>query len=418
MSHAQQPLASGRGARKTAFAVAMGVSRTVGGALGRSLVLAMSLAACHVVEAKVHNLDQLHDGDSNHRYVAAIEGDFEFVLRHKILGVFQGAGAHFADASAEKVEAPADLCLENLIGLEDGDPRDPVVAGRQVEWFARLAVEDPWQLSRERCVLALAAAGRRLSAGMPAGLGADQTPADAQALGDKLTPIVQAARELLERKRTRADLETACDGVRALELDLAGARRALRVVTELVDVVGGRDPDMEPLFALDLDLQRLCVRRALALAIDDRIPSVRAAALASTAEIGGRLSIDTVLFDRLRKDPEPEVAIAIVDALARAGDLPVESAVAGRGRDVWLETLYGMLDRRPESDVRMHAMMALGRLSGSGITSLREEDWQAWWNARSTTPSSATTPSPAVSPSPSTASVNTPSASPSSAPIH
>jgi hypothetical protein len=37
---------------------------------------------------------------------------------------------------------------------------------------------------------------------------------------------------------------------------------------------------------------------------------------------------------------------------------------------------------RPESSVRVGAMRALGRVSGSGISSLREEDWQAWWLAR------------------------------------
>ena len=44
--------------------------------------------------------------------------------------------------------------------------------------------------------------------------------------------------------------------------------------------------------------------------------------------------------------------------------------------------LWNQVENRRESEVRVHAMMALAALSESGIKSLREEDWQAWWYAR------------------------------------
>lgn len=370
MSHAQGPLAPGRGVRGTVSAA------------GAILAGLLPLGACQVVGAKVHNLEELHAPDSSHRYTAALSGDFEYVLRHELIGRLPGRAAELAKEAPEPVEAPADACLENLIALEEGDATNPVVAGRQVEWFARLAVEDPWQLSRERCVLALAAAGRRLEAGMPAGLGADQHPAGPEDLSARLAPVVEEVRAIVDRRGDVARLRAACDGVRALELDLSGARRALRLATEVLDGLGTRDRDLDPVRELHVDLQRICVRRAIAAALDDRVPNVRAAALASVAQMGGRRAIDTVLYDRLRKDPEPEVAVAIVDALAANGELPAGGGNGARPREEWLAALYALLVQRPESEVRVHAMMALSRLAGAGFTSLREEDWQAWWFAR------------------------------------
>ena len=339
-------------------------------------------AACRVTEAKIYNLDQLHDADSHHRYRAALEGDWEYVLRHKLFSIFKVTGANLSEKSASNVEAPADECLANLIALEEADPRDPVIAGRQVEWFARLSVEDPWSLSRERAVTALAKAGERLSVGLPRGLGSDLVPATPEILSEHLSRVVKAMRAVIERQSTRADLERACNDVRALDLDLAGARRALRVASELVSAAGTRDPDLEPLTAWSDDLQRVCIARALALAIDDKEPLVRAAALSSSARIGGRAAVDAVLFERLTREGDPEVVIAILDILARLGPTAVDQPSGGKSREDWLRAVYTLVERSRESEVRVHAMQALASLSGSGLKSLREEDWQSWWYAR------------------------------------
>jgi hypothetical protein len=351
-----------------------------------------ALPACNVAEAKIYNLDQLHDSESHHRYTAALEGDFEYVIRHQLFGLFRHEGEGTAGKDSSRVDAPADECLENLIELESIDTADPAVSGQKVGWFARLAVEDPWQLSRQRAVLALASVGDRLKAGLPSGLGKDQKPADPELVASTLTPLVKALREVLagsgrERDDARAGLEQACTAVRALDYDMAGARRALAVVVALQGTAGTRNPDTAPLAELSLDLQRLCVRRALARAIDDVSPIVCAAALSSTARIGGRAAIDTVLFDRLRRlsgdaNAAPEVLIAIADTLAASGPLPQTAGPGGHTRDEWLAGLYKLVSLRPEEEVRVHAMMALSRLSGAGFASLHEEDWQEWWNAQ------------------------------------
>jgi hypothetical protein len=56
----------------------------------------------------------------------------------------------------------------------------------------------------------------------------------------------------------------------------------------------------------------------------------------------------------------------------------------GKAREDWLKALWTLVETRRESEVRVHAMMALAKLSDAGIGSLREEDWQAWWYARNT----------------------------------
>jgi hypothetical protein len=257
-----------------------------------------------------------------------------------------------------------------------------VTAGKQVEWFARLAVEDPWHLSRERAVLALTKAGIRLGAGLPSALGSDQKAADPDTVVNAVTPLVRAVRGVLEKTGTRAELEAACSAVRSLDYDMAGGRRALALVVALQRSAGTRSPDIAPLAELSLDLQRICVRRALAMAIDDKSPIVRAAALRSAARIGGRRAIDEILFDRLKREPEPEVVVVILDTLAELGPLPETAGPGEQPRDKWLAAFYELLVRRKEEVVRVHAMIALSKLSGAGFTSLREEDWQAWWNAR------------------------------------
>lgn len=346
------------------------------------MLVCAALAGCRVSEAKIHNLEQLHDAESRHRYSAALEGDLEFVLRHKVLGALAFGKAQPGLKSPAEIEAPADACLENLIELAEIDTTDPVVIGHQVEWFARLAVEDPWSLSRARAITALAREGRRLKVGLPRGLGSDQTPAGPDDVAARAEEVVKAMRGVLERQATRADLERACDGLRALDLDVAGGRRALRIATELAGSAGQRDPDLAPVRALAVDLQKLCIARALSLALDDREPRVRAAALQSIAEIGGAGAVDLVLFDRLGRDLEPEVQIAIADILAQNGPQALGAPGAAKSREDWLAALWSIVAKRRESDVRTHAMLALGQIAVDGPNTLREEDWQAWWFAR------------------------------------
>jgi hypothetical protein len=339
-------------------------------------------AACQVSEAKIHNLDQLHDSTTRHRYSAALESDFEYFWRHQVLGAFRFESGDPTQKDRSRVEAPADECLENLIELAEIETTDPVLYGRQIEWFTRLAIEDPWSLTRERAITALTQAGIELDVGLPRGLGGDQAAATPDVVSDAAARLVKSVHEVIDGTAQRADLEAACAALKKLDLDIGGARRALRIAIELVKAGGTNDDDLAPLTTLATDLEKLCIRRALAVAIDDKEPRVRAAALASSARIGGATAIDAVLFDRMQKDAEPDVTIAIVDTIATYGREALARTKNEAARDEWLAALWNLVETRRESEVRVHAMLALGALSDSGIKSLREEDWQAWWYAR------------------------------------
>jgi len=346
------------------------------------------LSGCHVVQAKAWNLNELHDEATRHRYSAVLEGDTEYFFRHVVTGSL-GIGANLDKKEPVAVEDPAQTCLETLVELEEHDGSSAEVAAIQVEWFARLAAQDPWILSRERAVLGLARLARRLSAGIPTALPKDAVPAGAQAASEALAGLVRAARPVLDHgsratQSERLDLEAACRVVTDLVLDLDGARRLVRATAELAGSVGDRNDAGKPLLRLSEELQRRCIRQALAKALLDTEPRVRAAAVEASVASAGTNVLDEFLL-QLDRENSPEVLLRVVD-LVREHGLPVgvpEGAkmTAEEARERRLEALMELLVR-PETSVRVGAMRALGAVSQAGFSSLREEDWQAWWLAR------------------------------------
>ncbi len=358
----------------------------------------MALAGCSTPDVKVWNLEQLHDDTSHHRYKAALQGDTGWFFRRTLLGVFQGTGAQYVtETDLEPIEDPSAECLENLIDLQvrgnQTGPPDP----RHVEWFARLAVEDPARLSRERAVLALAALGQRLPIGLPSRLGTDQVPAGPAELAPVLEALVRAVRRAAESKGATADeIAPACAAVRALDLDLAAGRRALRASTELERIAESGKVEVPALHDLVVHLESLLVRRALASAIEDKDDVVRAAAVHGVAATGGSLALDVVLYERLRKELAPGPMRAVLEVIVQHG-LPT-SPPGGRAlmhsREDWLESVYTIAAHHPDSEMRVCAMRTLTAVSDAGIKSLREEDWYAWWTAREKAPPSPAGPGP------------------------
>lgn len=339
------------------------------------------LPGCRVAEARAWNLDQIHESESRHRYVAALEYEFEWVLRHRVAGLFQGTGARFAQKDPSVVEAPSDECFQNLAALAEIETNDPDVVALQVEWCARLSVEDPAALSRECAVRGLAKLGRRMNAGLPARLGSDQVAATPEELAPKLAEVVAAARRVLEGESAeQAKLAAACDALRVSPLDLAGARRVLKVTAGLLRQLG-RDADRTaPLHALVDDLQRVCIRRALAQGLEDRAAIVRAAAVESVVAVGGRTALDALALERMQREDDARVVVAVLRAVTAAG-LP-EDGGRHASRAQWLDAIYTLVAQRPEGELRVAAMLALESLTNAGVNSLREEDWQAWNEAR------------------------------------
>jgi len=148
------------------------------------------------------------------------------------------------------------------------------------------------------------------------------------------------------------------------------------------------------------DLERRCIRQALAKALVDKEPRVRAAAVEASVASAGPKVLDEFLL-QLDRENSPEVLVRVTE-LVRDHGLPTgvppgvrltEEAV----REKRLEALMNLLVR-PETSVRVGAMRALSHVSGAQMFSLREEDWQAWWLARPKAPAAQ----PAEPPSPPT----------------
>lgn len=345
--------------------------------------------ACRSVDPKVWNLEQLHDEDGRHRYAGALEGDFEYFMRHEFTRLFSGVGlsTSFAEKSASEIEDPSTECLDVLLELEDLASSDPRTFALQVMWFARLAVEDPARLSRERAVYALGRFGRTLEVGMPVKVPAQPPPAGAPAIGAALTSLVAAAKPWTDGSATNGanevDLAAAAQVVQGLVLDLDGARRALGVVAEIIDKLPSRAT--KPIVELARDLERRCVREALAAALIDKDPWVRAAAVEGAVECGGPRVLDSILAQIERDvnvEPAPEVLIRVMRVVRTRGLGPDEGDVR---RERWTRSIYRLMNLHPDPAVRIAAMEALGKVSDAGFASLREEDWQAWWQKRPTT---------------------------------
>jgi hypothetical protein len=348
---------------------------------------------CHVAAARAWNLNELHDESTHHRYTGALESDMEYFFRHEITGAISIGGAHFEQKAPVAIPDPTTACLENLLVLESYGDSDPRVAGMQVEWTTRLATADPWRLTRERAVIGLGRAGARLAVGVPAGLPEGSVPAGPDALSEALAGLLRASRPVMDRGNRatateRLDLDAACQVVLGLTLDLEGARRMVHATADLVEAVGssvGPGQAGAPLKLLSLELQKRCVRFALAAALKDPEPLVRAAAVEAAVVCVGPGILDLILA-QLSHELAPEVLVRTMDVVRKVG-LPVGSPLGApeeskvtpeQAQRARLAAIYDLLDR-PEEAVRVSAMRALEKVSGAGLQSLREEDWQAWW---------------------------------------
>jgi len=351
-------------------------------------------AGCRLIEADTHNLGELHGPGGQHRYSGALEGNFEYVLRHKIGALFPKSRLA-ASKSPKPIKNPAGECFERLMRLSSYSSASPGVAGRQVEWFSRLAVDDPAVLSRERALVELGKAALRLEV-EPSALPADTVAAGPAVLSEALTSLARAVRLTISgagprksasKEARQADLAAAVLVIEDLELDLDGARRALLVSSELL-AKGGLYSDATPaLERVDLYLQRVCVERSLARALQDENAFVRAAAIESVARASGPEILAPIL-PRLSIEPV-EVATRVLRLVTELG-LPQgppdptkadTDLAADEVEDGYVAAIYRQL-YRGEGEVRVRAMIALSVVTDAGIDSLREEDWQAWWNAR------------------------------------
>ncbi|MBI5364446.1 MAG: hypothetical protein HZA53_14810 [Planctomycetes bacterium] len=346
-------------------------------------------AGCRSVASKAWNLGQLHDEATRHRYHGVLESDVEYFLRHEVAGVLRGAGARLAEKDPSGIDDPSQRCLENLIDLQHYSADDSRSRALRVEWFARLAVDDPARLSRERATLALGALGAAIEAGVPIALPKEPAPAPSETVADASAALVRGVRGRIDpasvEGKPAPSVDDACKAIEALVLDREGARRALSAVSQLATIRGLGDAEEERLSKTATELERRLVRQSLAAALKDPEPIVRAAAVEASVACAGVRVLDSMLL-HLDREPAPEVLVRLLTIVRDRGlpDAPAE--LSAKERSAWrehqLDALYALLFTRPEGEVHAAAMLALSRVAGAGFESLREEDWQAWFKAR------------------------------------
>lgn len=365
-----------------------GIQHVARGAAWRAAIgsaLLLLAGGCKVVGAKVANLDALHENDGSHVRMAVLLGDVEYTLHHGLFRLVPGREERVKAKQPRPIKNPPALCLENLLGLVAFDPNNSGVAERQVEMLSFIAERCVWKLSRRAAVEALGKAAQRLEVGEhPDGRGAGGETAAAPAeVAEALRSVIQAVDK---RGPGAAELPGACSAVAALELDSDGARRSLRTAAILLDRVGAADPRYEPLRDLSRDLQRWCIRLAIASALADASPLVRAEAVAADVRGGGmeRLAEHYARLDpnHPRREADPEVIRRVLELIGKRGLPGLGSAEDPLSTERSLALLYALSTRHPDSRVRSTGMRTLERCSGAEIASLREEDWQDWWVAR------------------------------------
>jgi hypothetical protein len=351
----------------------------------------LCLAGCKVADARVYNLRTLHEEDGRHVRVAVLYDDLEYVMRNGLLGLVPGLEAKRREKEAKPIKDPLATCLSNAIELSDIGSASSAPA--RIETFTMLAGKCPWKLSRELAITQLGRAGERLELASapapPAPAEGTAAPGPAQ-VAEALAQLVRAVTPSQDLQ-ARPSLEQACSALAALPLDANGAQRALRASALLARRFGESDPAAAPLRALVTDMERRCVRFGLAAGLADTDPLVRAAAVAADVRANGhaRLGLHLDRLDPGSADAERAdvVMLRVLRLIRKLGPPPAEAGLteelAAAERERRLGTVYDIATRHPEGRVRVAAMLALERWTEGAVDSLREEDWQAWFVARS-----------------------------------
>lgn len=372
------------------------------------LVLGLGLCACRAFGASSANLDVLHGEGARHKHTAPLVSPFKYSMGNVFGGGLFRPDSPLLAVKVVAIQDAATVCLENMLGLAADEPRNAAEEATVVRHYAYLAIDDPWSLTRERALIELGYAGERLELEAP--ITEPELAANAPELSEAIAGLVAVTEPLLGGRGSptaHADFTAACGVIESLDLDVDGGRRLLKAIAGLSERVG-RSYSIEALDRLNRHVQRQMVGLALTHGLHDPNGRARAAAYEANWRVFGapflREAIHALdvnppgedapatrfdLAKEWRSYPGQEDVFVTVLELVREHGLPLD---AGLGplrsmmqRLAFLRTMcqitvaYTVHGDRS----RTGAMRALGAVSGSGLHSLRMEDWQRWWVAYS-----------------------------------
>ncbi|MFT5079491.1 MAG: hypothetical protein ACJAZ8_001552 [Planctomycetota bacterium] len=350
--------------------------------------------ACQIPRAKLANLHEVHSPSGQVSYRGRVQNDLEYALTR----AFQGGSIRIeglADFGTGEVtiEDPLGECLDNQLALAGLDSSDSLVAGFQVEAFGWLSVDDQYVLGRERAMLELGKHAIRLGVEGPAAAPEDAATAEllspllaglAKAgLGALPAAVAELGVDLLAVTESE-DLAAAMAAVREVPLDRNGALRVLAVCNVLIErsseLEESNASTLEELGKLQEDMQRIVVSQALGSGMDDPAPEVRRATLQAFLDLPGGIPLG--LMNVFATDPDKQVVATALGWVAANG-LPAPKAGttdtdAELLRLSWIDFLIGQ-SQSAHGIVSAKACAALSTVSDADFTSMRAEDWTAWW---------------------------------------
>lgn len=367
-----------------------------------ALAVAASSAACTSIGAQAHNLEALHTPDGLHHFEAVLYSGFEYEFRQGVKQLMPTSQLALQEKPTKVIDDPCEVCLEQLVALQRADTSNVHEASLRLQQLVRWSAECPWVLSRERCLKGLMVEAERLDLRAHPVPPPKGEPVGPDQLGDALAQLVAALRPALTEDLSLdlGAVDAACQRMRELTYDLAGARRALTMVALLDQRAPAKQARFEPVRELHRELQRIAAQRALSSALADRAPfersgshsgwespRVRAMAITACARGLGPSALAELLATRMGPREDSEILRALAGEVEHLGRLPIEeSGLAEADREPWRErwtdAFVGLATTHPDGSLRIAAMRALGAISGGELSSLREEDWLEWGMAR------------------------------------
>ncbi|MCP3919207.1 MAG: hypothetical protein GY711_27020 [bacterium] len=366
------------------------------------LVLAFGSAGCRTAEVASYNLDQLMAPEGRFRYVADVQSGWRFYFRQLFDPSWFAEDSFVFGTAPEPIEDPTDLALDNLLAVRGTTfVNDDQRFADHVRHFVWYATASPSALCRERALLELVPLAAEVRLEKP--VTRFPEPANAAELSEALAGLTQALGPMLSPSAATttevSDFVAACELLGGRQYDIEGGRRLLRIVSSFTTSRRLERDELQPLRKLAEDVASDVVAQALTRGLLDPTPYVRAAAYRANYEVFGEPFLEEALTSLvIWDDGQPSSSMGLLAVRPDEEDLIVgtlgllrENGMLTRAHDGDLAgrevrfTVFWILQKIARGYAiygdrsRTAAMLVLQELSGSGLSSLREEDWIRWW---------------------------------------